>query len=155
MFYFPGYASSIARRITEVHSAGFPHSEIFGSKVARHLPEAYRRHATSFVAFSSQGIHHTPFKIPVRNSKNRFMLSYIACSLYSPPAGGPNTESVFTQTCHLYEDRLTTSLLEMLWAYFHLRYVVFKLQSFCKRKTASLSGYELCPITGVWLLPLY
>lgn len=29
---------------------GFPHSDISGSKVARHLPEAYRRHATSFVA---------------------------------------------------------------------------------------------------------
>ena len=28
----------------------FPHSEISGSKVARHLPEAYRRHATSFIA---------------------------------------------------------------------------------------------------------
>jgi len=39
---------------------GFPHSEISGSKVARHLPEAYRRHATSFIAFRSQGIHHTP-----------------------------------------------------------------------------------------------
>ena len=43
-----------------VHTMRFPHSDIFGSKVARHLPEAYRRHAASFIAFSSLGIHHTP-----------------------------------------------------------------------------------------------
>ena len=29
----------------------FPYSEISGSKVARHLPEAYRSQATSFIAF--------------------------------------------------------------------------------------------------------
>jgi len=44
-----------------VCSTGFPHSDIPGSTVARHLPEAYRRHATSFIAFRSLGIHHTPF----------------------------------------------------------------------------------------------
>jgi hypothetical protein len=33
-----------------VHSAGLPHSEIPGSKVATHLPEAYRSYATSFFA---------------------------------------------------------------------------------------------------------
>ena len=60
MFYFPGYASCIKCKITKFYSVGFPHSDIFGSKVARHLPEAYRRHAASFIAFSSQGIHHTP-----------------------------------------------------------------------------------------------
>ena|SRR3989344_605524 len=44
---------------------GLPHSEIPGSKVAHHLPEAYRRHAASFIASSSQGIHHTPlFALP-------------------------------------------------------------------------------------------
>jgi hypothetical protein len=48
---------------------GFPHSEISGSKVARHLPEAYRRHATSFIAISSQGIHHTPLNFVLGNSK--------------------------------------------------------------------------------------
>jgi hypothetical protein len=41
---------------------GFPHSEIPGSKVANHLPEAYRRHATSFIASIFQGIHHPPVK---------------------------------------------------------------------------------------------
>ena len=39
---------------------GFPHSDIPGSKVARHLPEAFRRHATSFIALISLGIHHPP-----------------------------------------------------------------------------------------------
>ena len=48
---------------------GFPHSDIFGSKVARHLPEAYRRHAASIIAFSSQGIHHTPLNFPLGNLK--------------------------------------------------------------------------------------
>ena len=48
---------------------GFPHSDISGSKVARHLPGAYRRHATSFIAISSQGIHHTPLNFLLGNSK--------------------------------------------------------------------------------------
>ena len=52
-------------RVFAFYAKGFPHSEIFGSKVARHLPEAYRRHATSFIAFLSQGIHHTPL-FPIR-----------------------------------------------------------------------------------------
>ena len=43
-----------------VYSIEFPHSEISGSKLARQLPEAYRSHATSFIASTSQGIHHTP-----------------------------------------------------------------------------------------------
>ena len=39
----------------------FPHSDIPGSQVATHLPEAFRRYAASFIAFSSLGIHHSPF----------------------------------------------------------------------------------------------
>ena len=39
---------------------GFPHSEIPGSQVASHLPGAYRRHATSFIASISRDIHHRP-----------------------------------------------------------------------------------------------
>jgi hypothetical protein len=41
----------------------FPHSDISGSKVAWHLPEAYRRHAASFIANHCQGIHHTPLLV--------------------------------------------------------------------------------------------
>ena len=52
-------------------AGGFPHSEIFGSKVTRHLPEAYRRHAASFIALKSQGIHRVLFIFPIRKSKNR------------------------------------------------------------------------------------
>ena len=48
---------------------GFPHSEISGSKVARHLPETYRSHATSFIAILSQGIHHTLLNFPLGNLK--------------------------------------------------------------------------------------
>jgi hypothetical protein len=59
MFQFPGCALCKCR-VTEVYSVGFPHSEISGSKVARHLPEAYRSRTTSFIASSSQGIHRMP-----------------------------------------------------------------------------------------------
>ena len=37
-------------KVIEVYSIGFPHSDISGSKVVRHLPEAYRSHTTSFIA---------------------------------------------------------------------------------------------------------
>jgi hypothetical protein len=40
--------------------ARFPDSEISGSKPAGRLPEAYRRHATSFFAIKRQGIHRAP-----------------------------------------------------------------------------------------------
>ena len=46
--------------VIQVCCIGFPHSEIFGSKVATHLPGAYRSYAASFIAFLSQGILHTP-----------------------------------------------------------------------------------------------
>ena len=61
MFYFSGYASDdLRRQIIAVFAIGFPHSVIPGSKLARQLPEAYRSHATTFIASTSQGIHHTP-----------------------------------------------------------------------------------------------
>jgi hypothetical protein len=49
---------------------GFSHSDIFGSKVARHLPEAYRRQATSFITFLES--RHPPYalKFPIRKLKN-------------------------------------------------------------------------------------
>jgi hypothetical protein len=59
MFQFPGCAPRKSG-VLEVCSRGFPHSDISGSKVARHLPEAFRSHATSFFASSSQGIHRMP-----------------------------------------------------------------------------------------------
>ena len=46
MFHFPRSSSTtlcIQVEIAEVCSAGFPHSETSGSKVAYHLPEDYRR----------------------------------------------------------------------------------------------------------------
>ena len=46
MFHFPRSSSItlyIQVMITKVFLVGFPHSEISGSKVASHLPEAYRR----------------------------------------------------------------------------------------------------------------
>ena len=43
-----------------VYIEGLSHSEIAGSKVAGHLPDAYRRQTASFIAFFSLGIHRTP-----------------------------------------------------------------------------------------------
>ena len=63
-FTSPGLPHAVSQRGNALLiRAGFPHSEIPGSKVASHLPEAYRRHATSFIASIFQGIHHPPVKI--------------------------------------------------------------------------------------------
>ena len=62
--------------VIEGYSIGFPHSEISGSKVAWHLPEAYRSNATSFLATFSQGIHRTPLNFLLRNLKTTFLVSF-------------------------------------------------------------------------------
>ena len=41
---------SVQSTVAVVCTAGFPHSVISGSKPARRLPEAYRSHATTFIA---------------------------------------------------------------------------------------------------------
>jgi hypothetical protein len=46
--------------MTCLQQAGFPHSDISGSQLAWQLPEAYRSHATSFVASRRQNIHRVP-----------------------------------------------------------------------------------------------
>ena len=55
---------------------GFPHSDISGSKVARHLPEAYRSHATSFIVSTES--RHPPYalKFPIRKFKNHVIYDY-------------------------------------------------------------------------------
>jgi hypothetical protein len=63
MFHFSGFAPyALAGRAIAFYAIRFPHSEIPGSKVGSHLPEAYRRHPTAFIASISQGIHHLPLK---------------------------------------------------------------------------------------------
>jgi len=62
MFHFGGYALRRNVGVIAVYAIEFPHSEIPGSQVANHLPEAYRRHATSFIASISQGILHLLIK---------------------------------------------------------------------------------------------
>ena len=68
MFHFPGCTLSvITPEYPDMTRDEFPHSEIAGSKVAQHLPDAYRSHAASFLAFETLGIHHTPlFPAPIR-----------------------------------------------------------------------------------------
>ena len=64
MFHFSGFTFRFCNRNNSVlNGIGLPHSEICGSKVASHLTAAFRRHATSFIALISQGIHHPPIII--------------------------------------------------------------------------------------------
>ena len=65
------------REVWAVCAHGFPHSEIFGSKVAKRLPEAYRSHATSFIAVWCQGIHHTPLIKSSWNSEFKKLDNFI------------------------------------------------------------------------------
>ena len=65
-----------------VKQEGFPHSEISGSKVAWHLPEAYRSFATSFIA--SLESRHPPYALTflLGNVKTTFYLlttSFCVC----------------------------------------------------------------------------
>ena len=62
-----GELRRLKRSVTWICHAGFPHSDISGSSVTRHLPEAYRRRVTSFIASQSRGIHHTPLQRSRRN----------------------------------------------------------------------------------------
>lgn len=56
-------------------SEGFPHSDTSGSKVAHHLPEAFRRLPRPSSPFQSQGIHHTPFRLPEGSLKTTILVS--------------------------------------------------------------------------------
>lgn len=86
MFYFPRFASYLIR-VRWSLLTGFPHSDTSGSKVTSHLPEAFRRLVTSFIAFLSQGIHHAPFMIPVRNPENHLLFDAISISLHIRASG--------------------------------------------------------------------
>ena len=122
--------------VSRVHLLGFPHSDIFGSKVARHLPEAYRRHATSFIAFSSQGIHHTPLYFPLGNLRT-------AC--YLP--------TLLTLQSHIktkYIHRWVSSVKNDLS---NLKYEIFKQQSFWKEKPLHWAATGHAEIASVWLWP--
>ena len=64
MFQFPTLAPHLLlyseKGRHHFREAGLPHSEISGSKVDYHLPEAYRRLTASFIASYCQGIHRMP-----------------------------------------------------------------------------------------------
>ena len=69
--------------VSVVYTEGFPHSEISGSKVARHLPEAYRSHATSFIAVWNQGIHRTPL-FPIRKLVTEYVPLQLGKHMFNP-----------------------------------------------------------------------
>ena len=86
MFYFSGCASDdLHRQIIAVYAIEFPHSVIPGSKLARQLPEAYRSHATTFIAPTSQGIHHTPLVLLRLVSKRHRRLTKIVTTKFLAP----------------------------------------------------------------------
>jgi hypothetical protein len=72
-FTSPGLLMQLTLHIITIYVIGFSHSEISGSKLASQLPEAFRRHATSFLASISQGIHHSLITYPLINSINELI----------------------------------------------------------------------------------
>ncbi len=60
-------------RIIVLHTTGFPHSDISGSKVACHLPETYRRLPRPSSAPRCQVIHRTPFRASSIQSANTLL----------------------------------------------------------------------------------
>ena len=90
MFHFPGCAILLFKvRTIHLKRIRFPHSEIFGSTVARHLPEAYRSYATSFIASSNQGIHHI-LLISHREIKESLLARVILFITVPAPSPAPN-----------------------------------------------------------------
>ncbi len=83
MFHFPRCAST-QKYVDNPYRIEFPHSDTSGSKVISHLPGAFRRLITSFIAFLSLGIHRAPFTFPVRKPEHHnfflVMFTYIAAS---------------------------------------------------------------------------
>src|SRR3989338_11662210 len=82
---------------------GFPHSDIPGSKVTRHLPEAFRSHVTSFVALISLGIHHVPLIYATYHwlaTNTHYSLHYIQLSKDSHEAmKNRSTQAGFFHAC--------------------------------------------------------
>ncbi len=75
MFHFPRCPSAtyvFSGRIIALHAKGFPHSEISGSKVACHLPGAYRRLLRLSSALHCQVIHRMPLCASTIRMSERF-----------------------------------------------------------------------------------
>ena len=73
MFHFPRFPPAtyvFSGRVIVLHTMGFPHSDILGSKVACHLPGAYRRLPRLSSAPRCQVIHHTPLRASAIQSAN-------------------------------------------------------------------------------------
>ena len=148
---------------------GFPHSDIFGSKVARHLPEAYRRHAASFIA--SMKPRHPPYALNflLGNLKTAFcflafwfasecyflfreiptlLRSYTSQRMNCPHSFDPNECGWLT---HPLLRRVSFVCVQLLITHkpYLIEYMWFsKFLSFWKEKTASLSGMLNTPMTG-------
>ena len=76
-FTSPGSQSNLKLDSSRITRMGFPHSEISGSKIVRHLPEAYRSRTTSFIAILCQGIHHTLLNFPLGNLKTTSLTFFV------------------------------------------------------------------------------
>ena len=83
MFHFSGWAAQpFGWAVRAYHPNRFPYSEISGSKVAKHLPEAYRSHATSFIASTTQDIHHLLLRM-FYSAKHTIVLLFYFTTLLS------------------------------------------------------------------------
>ena len=109
MFYFPEYASRRKVEITRFYLVGFPHSDIFGSKVARHLPEAYRRHAASFIA--SMKPRHPPYALNFLLGNLKTAFCFLCPNLHQ--------DTIFSSEKITYIASLIALHSTMNFAYYH------------------------------------
>ena len=141
------YSSTCVEAIA-VCAIRFPHSEIPGSKVAKHLPEAYRSYATSFIATLCQGIHHTPLWAPSVQIQRRIE------AFKSRRFQGATTKACLKSTLRRSNAEIGRfqssasvrqffSLTSLLVAYVSARYT--SLLAPChKRKIALINGRWIC-----------
>ena len=69
------YSPTSSVEVTDINQPGSPIRKSPGITVASHLTGAYRRQATSFIAFFSLGIHHTLLDLLLGNLKTAYVNS--------------------------------------------------------------------------------
>jgi hypothetical protein len=108
-----------------VYRIPLPDSEIHGSKVARHLPEAYRSHAASFIASISQGILHLPlndlFELKVKCwltiNNHKLLIAILSCQRTKKP---PAEKRRYLKT-------LKSELIRFSFSFYYYWLIIFAL----------------------------
>ena len=107
--------------MTDLQSAGFPHSEIYGSKVACHLPEAYRRLLRPSSSFDVKASTIRSYCVLTITLENTIFIgdSLVRCSSPDPP------------TFSLYQSEIKSlNWLKLLFLFYLLIYLRIQLSTF-------------------------